>query len=81
MSAGIALLSQKNKVQELVCKTLDMESVHLQSVEGPGLLGWVAERESSIPLPSPGDRICRSLQIALSFPMPSHSTSGLEAAI
>lgn len=43
-SAGIALLSQKNKVQELVCKTLDMESGHLQSVEGPGFLAWVAEK-------------------------------------
>lgn len=37
MSAGIALLSQKNKVQEFVCKALDMESGHLQSVKWPVL--------------------------------------------
>lgn len=42
MSAGIALLSQKNKVQELMCKTLDTESGHLQSVKWPVLLGGVA---------------------------------------
>lgn len=42
MSAGIALLSQKNKVQELVCKTLDTESGHLHIVKWPVLLGGVA---------------------------------------
>lgn len=39
MSAGIVLLSQENKVQELVCKMLDAKSGHLQSIIWPVLLG------------------------------------------